>query len=295
MFEQIISYNQEIPVHISGYELPERKIGRIGMLCETHLHKDYEFIMPTSGKIRCVTTDSEFILNPGDVIFLNSYIPHSTYSETIDMHYVLFQFNSPFITEPSFHYVTRFLRTADTPTQVFKNGTPQAEELKNSISAIADEYHNKPPFWKDFVHSHILMIMAILRRNGVISEYKFPKSLGFERITPALEYINENYAEQISTAELSKISNFSEAYFCRIFKKILGTTAMEYLNFVRVCKAEHLLKKGASVSDTAYQTGFASLSYFNRTFKKYKYYTPSEYKRISKNHEFDYSSEDLFT
>lgn len=65
----------------------------------------------------------------------------------------------------------------------------------------------------------------------------------------------------------------------------IGNTFTEYLNFVRICKAEHMLRSGSSISDAAYVVGFSSLSYFNRVFKKYKFCSPSDYKKISKQRE----------
>ena len=96
----------------------------------------------------------------------------------------------------------------------------------------------------------------------------------------------------LSVEQVSTDCGFSDsAYFCRLFKNTIGTTATEYLNFVRLCKAETMLKNGASISDASYRAGFSSLSYFNRIFKKYKHYTPSEFRKIIKHQEFDYSSE----
>ena len=81
--------------------------------------------------------------------------------------------------------------------------------------------------------------------------------------------------------------NFNEQYFCRLFKSIVGTSPINYINFVRVSKAEKLLKKETSLLKVANDMGFSSLSYFNRVFKKYKHYSPGEYKKIIRAREFE--------
>ena len=131
------------------------------------------------------------------------------------------------------------------------------------------------------------MLIASLRRQGVISDQIQKKREEINKIRPVLEYINENCGESLSTAQLSSMFNFNEQYFCRLFKNIVGTSPIDYINFVRVSKAEKLLKTERSLLKIANDMGFSSLSYFNRVFKKYKHYSPGEYKKIIRAREFE--------
>lgn len=291
MYEQIIQYRSDSPVYASGGDLPPAPHGKVGQICDMHLHKEYEFLYIPSGRLKCITTDGEYILEGGDVLFVNSYVPHSTYSETDDTFTTMIQFNSPIVADSSLHYITRFLKFCDTPAYVFKSGKPETQEILNCMNTIVNEHKNHSSFWHDYVNANIFMLIAILRRYGILSNFSTGKKNEIKKIIPAIEYMNNNYSHQITTAELSSILRFNESYFCRLFKNTIGTTATEYLNFVRLCKAETMLKNGASISDASYRAGFSSLSYFNRIFKKYKHYTPSEFRKIIKHQEFDYSSE----
>jgi AraC-like DNA-binding protein len=50
----------------------------------------------------------------------------------------------------------------------------------------------------------------------------------------------------------------------------------EYINFVRISKAEKMLRKtDKTVLEVALDTGFSSVSYFNSIFRKYRGCTPS--------------------
>ena len=291
MYEQIIQYRSDSPVYASGDDLPPATHSKVGLISNMHLHKEYEFLYILSGKLKCITTDGEYVLEGGDVLFVNSYVPHSTYSEADDTFTTLIQFNSPFVSDSSLHYITRFLKFCDTPAYVFKSGKHETQEVLNCMNVIVNEHKNHSSFWRDYVNANIFMLIAILRRYGILSDFATGKKEEIKKIIPAIEYINNNFSHPITTADLASILRFNESYFCRLFKNTIGTTATEYLNFVRVCKAEKLLKNGASISDASYQTGFSSLSYFNRTFKKYKHYTPSEFRKIIKLQEFDYSTE----
>ena len=101
------------------------------------------------------------------------------------------------------------------------------------------------------------------------------------KLQEVFEYISENYGENITLGELSRIAGLNESYLCRIFKKATGRTVIDYVNFVRVCNAEKLLKTDMSISDVAYNVGFSTLSHFNHIFRKYNRSSPSEYRRIS--------------
>lgn len=293
MQEEFIKYRPESPVYASGTEMPPVKNTKIGLISDTHIHKEYEFLYVTSGTVKCVANGSDYFLKSGDIFFINSYIPHSTYYETSDTHMLFVQFNSPFVSNSDFRYIIRFLNSSDTPVYTFENGTPYHDNILKCLCVITEEHDASQPFWKDYINASIFMIIATLRRCGAISDFTQDNN-DIEKIMPAIKFINNNYNTKITTTDLSKTLNFNESYFCRLFKNAVGTTVTEYLNFVRVCKAEHMIRRGKSISDAAYEAGFASLSYFNRIFKKYKYYSPSEYKKIAKNQNFDYHIEKRF-
>ena len=280
MYEEIINYKYGVPIFVSTPINHQSSIIKKGTACNMHLHRQYEFLYIHSGSMICQSTDNKLKAEKGDILFVNSYTPHWTRYEVEGMEQILLQFDLPTTSDLSLKYVTRFSKVTDTPMYLFKSNEKDTEELKKCILSIADECYYQNDFWKEYVNANILMIMAILHRKKIISDSIRKREAEINKIKPAIEYINENYSQDISTAELSRLLGFNESYFCRLFKNAVGTNAIEYINFVRVCKAEHLLTKNISISDIASTTGFSSLSYFNRIFKKYNAYTPSEYKKI---------------
>ena len=288
MREEVVKFENNISIHIGGAvvpplnpEIPFRQ--RTKLISDLHLHNEYEFLRINRGVFRCVTLDNEFVLQEGDIMFVNKYVPHSTFTENNHTHNSLIQFRMPSESDSIMRYISRFTNISDTSAFAFKKDDERFAEIRNCINVILDEYTWQEPFWTDYVYNHMLMLITALRRHGILSETTQKKFEGINRIRPVLEYINENYADDISTHDLSSMMNFNETYFCRLFKSIVGTSAINYINFVRVCKAEKLLKKNISLLEVAAETGFSSLSYFNRVFKKYNHYSPSEYKKIVNN------------
>ena len=77
---------------------------------------------------------------------------------------------------------------------------------------------------------------------------------------------------------MSSSVNMSPKYFCRFFQEMTHRTPVDYLNYYRIERACYqLLTTDQSITEVAYNSGFNDLSYFIKTFKKYKGTTPKKY------------------
>ncbi len=287
--EEIVTPNSNGFVKISGPTLPwvpteQCENCQPGVLCSMHFHRELEFLMMLGGSMRCSTATEDFILNEGDILLIGSGIPHETEKLVKKTCSVLLQFRSPNkITGPE-KYLARFMRSSFIGCYCFRAGLPETEELRTYMVALNNEYNKKGKAYEHYINGYVSMILALLyRKEIIITESDLFSKKDVEKLLPVLEYICENYAEPISLSDVCGVVNLNEYYFCRLFKKITGSTLTEYINFVRVCMAEKLFMSDVSITEISYQSGFSSLSYFNRVFKKYKGYSPSEFKKIVEN------------
>ena len=149
-----------------------------------------------------------------------------------------------------------------------------------TIKEIFDESDAKRTAYDFYIKSGIYKIMGYLYREGILSDAeKLYNAKDMQKILPALAYINSNYAEDVTLEEVSARLSFDPSYFCRLFKSAVGSTFTEYLNFVRVCKAEKLLSEtNDSIISISEAVGFSSASYFNRIFKRFRNCTPRYYR-----------------
>lgn len=94
------------------------------------------------------------------------------------------------------------------------------------------------------------------------------------------QYIEEYYAEDIKLADLAQLVNWNAYYLLRVFRSEVGLPPHAYLENVRIRQAQALLKRGCSLAQVAYETGFSSQSHFTTTFKRVLSVTPGQYRSI---------------
>jgi AraC-like DNA-binding protein len=98
-------------------------------------------------------------------------------------------------------------------------------------------------------------------------------------ITKAKQFIREHHAEDLSLGQVAAAVHTSIFYFCKLFRKVTGTTFTEFVSRTRVERAKNLLlNPNLRISEIAYEIGFQSLTHFNRVFKKLVGESPTDYR-----------------
>lgn len=89
------------------------------------------------------------------------------------------------------------------------------------------------------------------------------------QVARARQFIHEHSDEEISLGDVARHAAMSPFYLCKKFKEVTGLHFTDYVSRVRVEKARELLRNpNHRISEIAFQTGFQSLSHFNRCFKR---------------------------
>ena len=99
-------------------------------------------------------------------------------------------------------------------------------------------------------------------------------------IQKAVNYINENLEKELTIKSISKNVNISKSVLYKKFHSFFNCTISEYINIKRIEKSvELLLKTDLSIEDISQKVGFASTSYFSKTFKKIQKISPLKYRK----------------
>lgn len=106
------------------------------------------------------------------------------------------------------------------------------------------------------------------------------KPIRLERLQPAIEFIQQHFRKKITLEQIAHASHLSLSRLCHLFQERLHTTAVTYLNELRISWAKRLLSTTEKTClEICFESGFENLSYFNRTFKKLTGLTPSQFRK----------------
>ena len=138
-----------------------------------------------------------------------------------------------------------------------------------------------------------MQCLAILKKLALSKDFELLHSKPFvnryrkkeqDRIRKIYALVDERYQAKITVEEVASLCNMTKPAFCRYFKIATGNTFISFLNQYRISQAKRLLLLGKNISETCYECGFESLSYFNRTFKTITTENPSSFKKRNQNH-----------
>lgn len=248
---------------------------------ECHWQETMEFLYFTKGKALIKCNSLELLANEGDLIVINSNELHQGFcvSDYVEYHCIIFK-TSLFQSRNIDTCETKYINPISQNLILFKNKIENNHEISKYIHAFVKEYKAKEIGYEMAVKATLYQLLVLLLRNHVqvvlTSKEYDARMKNLNRLNSVLEYIENNYIDKITLDQLCTMANLSRFYFCRIFKDITGKSLGEYLNQLRMNKAEALLESGdINVTEAALSCGFNDINYFSRLFKKYKNKSPS--------------------
>ncbi len=286
--EQKVIFNDtsSIPVYVEGgkfrdyeYQFP------------MHIHDEIEILVALKGPIYVSSDKMKYVLNKNDVVLVNRRVPHSTvYPPYACTNILQFRLNNmvPQLPQKTNIYLSYFMSDIRTDMLYFDSTHPISKVISSNIELILKEKENKDKGYEMYIQAYLKLILATLYRNEIFKDDT--DCFHYESLTkvlPVIRYIEENYTKDLTLDSLCGIVNMNKSHLCRVFKKAIGITMIDYLNFIRIWNAEKLLATtDEKILNVSMNVGFSNISYFNRTFKQTTGMTPSEYKNIvySKKH-----------
>jgi AraC-like DNA-binding protein len=248
-----------------------------------HFHSDYELnmVLNTSGK-RIVGDTIEQFENE-DMVLVGPGLPHAwKASSNDDTHVITIQFNEEIYN--SFLLGKRVFAPILELLERSKRGIIFSGYSFNNIRQKLLLLSKSRGFSASLDFFSILNDLATAEEQRLIASPAYDSSLLMRdsrsrRIEKICQYIEDNFNKEITLIEIAGLVNMSESAVSHFFKKRTSRTFISYLTEVRIGHAARLLAETTqSISDVCFQSGFENLSNFNRTFKKHKHQTPSEYR-----------------
>ena len=253
-----------------------------------HWHEEIQFCFVTAGAILFFVNGQQYLLQPGEGIFVNSgYLhmarpaggPDSAYL-CLDVHPRLLSSFPGSVFDRV--YVSPYLKDPAMAHLLLSPGVPWQGDLLSAIPQVYRLYEEKA-FGYEWETAALLgrMWRALLehRAGGAQGGRQVQSNAAVQAI---LTYLHQHYGERITLDQIAKAVLFSPSECCRLFKRVTGETIFSYLQSYRLAQSAHLLRHSAlSVSQIAYDTGFCGTSYFIEVFKAKFGVTPHRFRKTA--------------
>lgn len=120
---------------------------------------------------------------------------------------------------------------------------------------------------------NLTIFISYILQNHALKKIKSVKC--DKNIKKSIEFLHENFLQNIDLKTIARKSNLSKYHFIKVFKQQIGITPHQYLLDLKIEHAKKLIKNKTSLSQTAYECGFSDQSHFIRIYKKIHGYTPN--------------------
>jgi AraC-like DNA-binding protein len=250
-----------------------------------HWHIDIELVYVCEGQIRIGINKECRTLKTGDFALFSSKDIHYYDSKDLHSSIIIIIFSPEFIRmqgglPENLQLATPFI---DTKMLSGVNSSVQ-KNIQNIVYSIVKECSDKMKFYDLQIKSKLLELYATIYRYFPTytidlskENRRFPD---MELMQVALQYLENNFMNNITLNDIAERVSFSPFYFSRLFKRISGMNFKMYLNSIRIDKAENMLSlTSRTIADIAFECGFNSIRTFNRDFKTIKNCTPSDFRK----------------
>ena len=244
-------------------------------------HDDYELYFLVDGKRLFFTENSFYELEKGDLLMILPGVVHA-FIDAKPSKYTRAAINiSPQFLEPLLG--TEFERRACSSNGVIFVRAPQ---IHSSVMEEFDMiYKNKDTSNEKFIFItmsliyklvyHLLTLEpTVVSTNGTFQHNK--------RLAEILKYITLNCTKPLTISHISGKFFISEYHLCRIFKRYIGKSILEYIIFLRIEKAKGALRSypEKKIREIAKECGFSTVTHFNHMFQKQVQMSPSQYRQL---------------
>lgn len=248
---------------------------------DVHHHDAYELIFPTEGTYHVQIDRQHFALHPGDILMIPSGMVHELKPEGRGGRFI-FLIPLDLATQGK---VCEYLASClDQPVLINRSTCPTIYNEEIAILNQLCRDYLEDDGLKDFaVYTRILTFLLTYGKFRAAQDadpaIQPSQKTPTEKFNALFAYLDRHYAEDLSLEHVAAVAGFSKYHFSRIFKQLSGNNFYDYLTRRRIKAAEMLLlQEEASISQIALQSGFSSLSTFNRVFRKVMGCTPTQYR-----------------
>jgi AraC-like DNA-binding protein len=247
-----------------------------------HYHPEFELVYVEA--LTGIRHVGQHISNymESDLVLIGANIPHLNFDYELKTDYrqIVIQFKEHFLGEafkeaPELNDIQALFKRANL-------GLSFTSDTKNIVAEKLKALQSMEKFKQLLCLLEIFQILALSNEVIELNDRDTSVSLFLNdkiRMGAIYEYIQANFDNTPDVNKVASSVHLSTAAFCRYFKKQTKMTFTDFVNQYRITQAKTLLLQDKTISETCYEVGFESLSYFNKLFRKIAGENPSAFKK----------------
>ncbi len=171
-------------------------------------------------------------------------------------------------------------------TDLCKNAPVYHSHSKELREKLADEMLyivNHPNESSFHLIGHLYLFIDYLLQSAKSTKLVSSGRMSDYYIKEAINYIEQNFQNNISIEDIAAVCGINRSYFGKIFRNSIGRSPQEFLMNYRMVKATELLKlTSLSIADISSAVGYENQLHFSRAFKNIYGISPREWRNQNK-------------
>lgn len=287
---------------LTGFPLPEGSASAFSYISideyPIHSHLHMELIYVAKGSIRVKVGFSNYVLYEGEFAIINPFELHALYSTEEDNHVCILEISTDFY-DPIHEeviFVSAYSLYEDAAGNDFARIYDTIYRLF-TLHLSAALSHNNTIIFPSGIDSSNAEYEKILLRSLInyfelhfTSEYFLIKgekesslrdnALQANRLKIIITYFYTHFPQKIQLQDIADMTYVNKYHISHLIKSGTGLTFQEFLQQIRIEKAEvYLLCTEIPVNQIVFELGFSSYRYFNQHFKNMFNMTPAAYRK----------------
>lgn len=255
-----------------------------------HFHQEYEVYLLLRGHRQIFFDNRAYLAEPGSLILVDSGQIHMSHSvqdaPSADYERLILYIDRSKVEQ--YDRIFPELKMADFIHRhygIYKLTEKRLESMLQMYREIMQEMDTQLPRSQTAVDLKIIStFIEFWRENTPVSflqDKSSSRSTGkYTAVYAVSDYVSTHFCENITLDDLANRFYISKYYLSRSFREVTGVGISEYVNILRVQRAQSLLlDAGMTVSRVSAAVGFESISYFEKIFKRHLAVTPAQFRK----------------
>lgn len=254
-----------------------------------HWHRSMEVVYIYDGDMDITINHHKHHLTKGDFMVVNTAAIHAT--QTYDYtHVLLLQIPYQFLTHAIAEYDNiQFDLSLKPAIETAPDTSPSlpcqpSDTLRRILIEMGQLYTEKPEGYSlrfssllyDFLYTLVVHYKVTIDNTAKVQSQK-----NLNRLAPVIRYVKEHYMELITLEEAAELAALNPEYFCRFFKRSMGTTFTAYVNSVRLTHVcQDLKNTDLNIGTILERHGITNYKLFMRNFKQIYGCTPKDFRKM---------------